>query len=105
MIMGGGPDAPSKPSSSEKQLVLCTLPWPKDKAEKGIAGLKEEFKDVEVEYYYTQPSKEPIEISEGTLSKLINQHSNSKPILPCYRCCGNYWSRSLPLTAHWVTDQ
>jgi hypothetical protein len=105
MIMGGGPDAPSKPSSSEKQLVLCTLPWPQEKAEKGIAGLKEEFNDVEVEYYYTKPGKELVEIPEGMFSKNIMQLTESKPVLPCYRCCGNYWSRFLPLTARWVTDQ
>lgn len=66
--MGGGPDAPSKSTSSEKQLVLCTLPWPREKAETGIAGLKEEFGDVEVEYYYTKPRAEPTEIPEGTFS-------------------------------------
>lgn len=66
--MGGGPDAPSKPSSSEKQLVLCTLPWPRETAERGIAGLKEEFKDVEVEYYYSK-AKEPLEIPEDILAR------------------------------------
>ena len=74
MIMGGGPDAPSRQPSSEKQLVLCTLPWPQERAEKGIAGLKEEFKDVEVKYYYTQwdhGKLVPIEIPEGEFSTLL----------------------------------
>lgn len=52
VIMGGGPDVPSKESSG-KELVLCALPWPQQRAQKGIDGLKEEFKDVDVEYFYT----------------------------------------------------
>ncbi|OAL07444.1 hypothetical protein IQ06DRAFT_289164 [Phaeosphaeriaceae sp. SRC1lsM3a] len=74
--MGGGPDAPSKPSSSEKQLVLCTLPWPRERAEKGIAGLKEEFEDVEVEYYHTKFENgkvEPIDIPEDVLTRTSYQ--------------------------------
>lgn len=70
--MGGGPDAPSKPALSEKQLVLCTLPWPQERAERAIAGLKEEFNNVEVEYYYTK-SGEPSNVPEGTWSKVVKQ--------------------------------
>lgn len=99
MIMGGGPDAPSKPSSSEKQLVLCTLPWPRERAEKGIAGLKEEFEDVEVEYYHTKFENgkvEPIDIPEGTFSRLIKQLLQKLGfVLQRYRCCG-YFSEPHP---------
>lgn len=52
VIMGGGPEVPSR-ESGKKELVLCALPWEEDRAKKGIEGLKDEFKDVEVEYYYT----------------------------------------------------
>ncbi|KAH7408461.1 hypothetical protein DE146DRAFT_605802 [Phaeosphaeria sp. MPI-PUGE-AT-0046c] len=74
--MGGGPDAPSKPSSSKKELVLCTLPWPQEKAEKSIAGLKEEFNDVEVDYYYTKfenGKMEPTDIPEDVLARASYQ--------------------------------
>jgi hypothetical protein len=62
--MGGGPDTPTKQMSSKKELVLCTLPFPEEGAKKGIEGLKEEFKDVEVKYYYTSHDK-PTEVPEG----------------------------------------
>ncbi|KAH8732823.1 hypothetical protein GQ44DRAFT_696492 [Phaeosphaeriaceae sp. PMI808] len=53
VAMGGGQDIPSRESSGEKELVLCTLPWPEDQAKKSIELLKEEFKDIEVRYFYT----------------------------------------------------
>jgi hydroxymethylpyrimidine pyrophosphatase-like HAD family hydrolase len=68
-MMGGGPDAPSKQCSGEQQLVLCTLPWPKENAAKSVDALKEEFPDLEVEYFYTQHLNgkiKPLEISKGT---------------------------------------
>jgi hypothetical protein len=68
VIMGGGPDVPSK-DASKKELVLCSLPWPQDKAQKGMDGLKEEFKDVDVEYFYTafdNGKLAAVDIPEGT---------------------------------------
>jgi hypothetical protein len=57
--MGGGPDTPSK-----KELVLCTLPWTDEEAKKGLEGLKEEFGDLEVKYYYTEHGKK-VDVPQG----------------------------------------
>lgn len=68
VIMGGGPGLPLRDSSREKELVLCALPWPDEDAKKSIELLKEEFKDVEVEYFYTKAENAKIgaiEIPEG----------------------------------------
>lgn len=51
VMMGGGPELPSKQSVEEKELVLCTLPIPEEAAKKGIAGLQEEYKDLEVKFF------------------------------------------------------
>lgn len=52
VAMGGGPDIPSRDrASKEKELVLCTLPWPEEMAARGIQALKEAFDDVEVKYF------------------------------------------------------
>lgn len=53
--MGGGVDLPSKEpkrvnGSKEKELVLCSLPWPEEGARRGIIALKDAFDDIEVEY-------------------------------------------------------
>ncbi|CAO2656731.1 Nn.00g055340.m01.CDS01 [Neocucurbitaria sp. VM-36] len=52
--MGGGEDFPSHDASKEKEIVLCTLPWPEERAKKGIEELKKVFKDVEVHYYHSK---------------------------------------------------
>jgi hypothetical protein len=52
VIMGGGPDVPSK-DSGKKELVLCALPWPGERINKAVDSLKEEFKDVDVKCFYT----------------------------------------------------
>jgi hypothetical protein len=62
--MGGGPETPAQPMSSKKELVLCTLPIPEDAAKKAIAALKEEFPNVQVEYYYTQHEKS-VDVPDG----------------------------------------
>jgi hypothetical protein len=55
VAMGGGPDIPARDGASkEKQLVLCTLPWPEEQAAHGIQALKETFGDIEVEYHYSR---------------------------------------------------
>lgn len=73
VAMGGGPNIPVRGSASkEKELVLCTLPWPEDQASAGIKELKEAFGDVEVKYYHTKYANgkmEPVDVSEGMLRK------------------------------------
>jgi|TARA_R110002003_G_scaffold234_5_gene16937 hypothetical protein len=67
VAMGGGPEVPSK-ESGKKELVLCTLPWPEEGAKKGLDGLKEEFKDVEVKYFHSvfnNGKSEPLDVPEG----------------------------------------
>ncbi|KAI1515688.1 SerA Phosphoglycerate dehydrogenase [Pyrenophora tritici-repentis] len=54
--MGGGPELPSRGTPKEKELVLCTLPWPEERAARGIKALKEAFDDVEVKYYHSKYS-------------------------------------------------
>lgn len=69
--MGGGPEIPS-PSSSKKELVLCALPWEQNNAQKGLDGLKEEFKDLDVEYFYTafeNGKVAAVDIPEGTYAR------------------------------------
>jgi hypothetical protein len=56
-MMGGGPDTPARQSSDKTEIVLCTLPWPITRAEKAIAELEEEFKDLKVEYFHHQHEK------------------------------------------------
>jgi hypothetical protein len=58
--MGGGPDTPSN-----KELVLCALPWSEEDAKTGLEGLKEEFGDLEVKYYHTEHGKQ-VDVPEGT---------------------------------------
>jgi hypothetical protein len=67
-MMGGGPDAPSKESPNKKALVLCALPWPESTTKKAVDALKEEFDDVEVEYFETKHDNGkdgPTNIPEG----------------------------------------
>jgi hypothetical protein len=56
-MMGGGPDAPARQASDKTETVLCTLPWPISRAEKAIAELEEEFKDLKVKYFHHQHEK------------------------------------------------
>lgn len=68
VAMGGGPENLPR-DSGKKELVLCALPWTEDEAKKGIDGLKEEFKDMEVKYYHTpfnNGKMETVDIPEGT---------------------------------------
>jgi hypothetical protein len=68
VIMGGGPDTPSRDSSGEKELLLCTLPWPEEDTKKSVDALKAEFKDIEVKYFHTKfenGKAAPIDIPEG----------------------------------------
>jgi hypothetical protein len=70
VIMGGGPDVPSK-DSGEKELVLCALPWPAERINKAVESLKEEFKDVEVKCFNTaheNGNTTTIDIPEGMQS-------------------------------------
>ncbi|EMD94500.1 hypothetical protein COCC4DRAFT_148497 [Bipolaris maydis ATCC 48331] len=71
--MGGGPDIPVRDGmSKEKELVLCTLPWPEDQASVGIQELKEAFGNVEVTYYYTKHANgkmEPLDVPEEILRR------------------------------------
>lgn len=77
VAMGGGPDIPVRDGmSKEKELVLCTLPWPEDQASVGIQELKEAFGNVEVTYYYTKHANgkmEPLDVPEGTLERETQQ--------------------------------
>jgi len=68
--MGGGPEAPSKQMSDKKELVLCALPFPPEAAVKPIALLKEEFNDVDLEYYYT-PQQKPTTVPDGTSQSFL----------------------------------
>ena len=68
VAMGGGPELPSRGTPKEKELVLCTLPWPEERAARGINALKEAFSDVEVKYYhsvYSNGKPEPLDVPEG----------------------------------------
>jgi hypothetical protein len=56
-MMGGGPDTPARQPSDKTEVVLCTLPWPITRAEKAIADLEEEFKDLKVKYFHHQHEK------------------------------------------------
>ncbi|EOA88894.1 uncharacterized protein SETTUDRAFT_148432 [Exserohilum turcica Et28A] len=71
--MGGGPDVPSRDvASKEKDLVLCTLPWPEADASRVIKVLKETFNDVDVEYHFTKylnGKAEPIHVPEESLHR------------------------------------
>lgn len=51
--MGGGPEAPFKPASKEKELVLAVLPWPAEQCKPGIDALEKEFSHLQVQYYYS----------------------------------------------------
>ncbi|KAF1359486.1 hypothetical protein EJ07DRAFT_120162 [Lizonia empirigonia] len=51
--MGGGPEAPSKSATKEKELVLAVLPWPAAQCKKGIEALKKEFDHLQVQHYYS----------------------------------------------------
>ncbi len=53
VIMGGGPETPSKPDAQKKELVLAVLPWPKEQCKTGIAALEAEFNHLEVQHYYS----------------------------------------------------
>jgi len=53
VAMGGGPELPSRGTSKEKELVLCTLPWPEERAARGMKALQEAFGDVDVKYYHS----------------------------------------------------
>lgn len=71
VAMGGGAELPSRDGSREKELVLCTLPWPEEKAQKGIEALKKAFPDVRVKYYFTKfedGKAAPVDVSEGKLN-------------------------------------
>ncbi|KAH7399289.1 hypothetical protein BKA66DRAFT_160330 [Pyrenochaeta sp. MPI-SDFR-AT-0127] len=54
VIMGGGSNLPVRDVSKEKELVLCTLPWPEEGAKRGIEELKKEFDNVEVQYFHSK---------------------------------------------------
>jgi hypothetical protein len=54
VAMGGGPDIPSRTASNEKEIVLCALPWPEERAQKGIAELTKTFPNIEVHYVFTR---------------------------------------------------
>ena len=63
--MGGGPTAPA---SKEKVLVTAVLPWPEKVCAKPISDLKEEFGDVEVQFYYSHFENgklEGVDVPEG----------------------------------------
>jgi uncharacterized membrane-anchored protein len=66
-MMGGGPEAPAKHSSNEKELAIVTLPNIDEHVRKGIEGLEAEFKDVEVKFFNTKPAngEKPKDIPEG----------------------------------------
>lgn len=85
VAMGGGPDIPVRDSASkEKELVLCTLPWPEEQASAGIQALKEAFGNVEVKYYHTKYANgkmEPVDVPEGTLEKEFN---SNLPDISCW---------------------
>jgi hypothetical protein len=51
--MGGGPTAPVSNEAKEKVLVTAVLPWPEKVCEKSIHELKDEFDDVEVQFFYS----------------------------------------------------
>lgn len=57
--------------SSKKELVLCALPFPLEAAKKPIALLKEEFNDVDIEYYYT-PQQKPTTVPEGKSQSFLH---------------------------------
>jgi hypothetical protein len=51
--MGGGPTAPVSNEAKEKVLVTAVLPWPEKVCEKSIHDLKDEFDNVEVQFFYS----------------------------------------------------
>lgn len=70
VAMGGGSDLPPRQGNEykKKELVLCALPWPEEKAESGIQALKDTFDDVEVKYFHTvynNGTMQAIDIPEG----------------------------------------
>ena len=68
--MGGGSDFPTRDASKEKELVLCTLPWPEENAKNGVEELKKEFDNVELHYFYTKfehGKVQAVDIPEGML--------------------------------------
>lgn len=74
--MGGGPEVPAKASPAAKRdLILCTLPWPKDHVgmKEGLDILRKAFDDADIEYHYTGGGgnkSEAVEISDGMYSPL-----------------------------------
>ncbi|RMZ66889.1 2-hydroxyacid dehydrogenase [Pyrenophora seminiperda CCB06] len=60
VAMGGGPELPTRGTTKEKELVLCTLPWPEESVARAIKGLKEAFDDVEVKYYCSNGNSESL---------------------------------------------
>lgn len=65
VIMGGGPEVPTKDMNNQKEVVLCTISWPESDLKKAIDGLEEEFKDIEVKFYQQKQGKK-LEVPEGT---------------------------------------
>lgn len=51
--MGGGSELPIRGAAKEKELVICTLNYPKEDAKKVVEKLKKEL-DVDVEYFWTK---------------------------------------------------
>lgn len=57
VAMGGGPEALHRDGERARDLLLAVLPWPEKAAEKSIAGIKEEFPNLEVHYIPEQYSE------------------------------------------------
>ncbi|KAJ4362828.1 hypothetical protein N0V95_001202 [Ascochyta clinopodiicola] len=54
VAMGGGPEAPSRTASKDKELVLAVLPWPAGQCKTPIEALEKELDHLTVQYYYSR---------------------------------------------------
>ena len=69
VAMGGGADLPLRDLAEEKEIVLCTLLGPEERAKKAVAELKKEFDDIKILYYETKWENGklvPLHVPEGT---------------------------------------
>jgi hypothetical protein len=65
--MGGGPTVPASKEKG-KVLVTAVLPWPEKVCEKSIRDLKDEFGDVEVQFFhsrYENGKMEGVDVPKG----------------------------------------
>lgn len=70
VAMGGGRELPLKEGEKSHQLLLAVLPWPESACGKVITEIKDEFPDLEFQYFHEQYSQNKeergkLEVPEG----------------------------------------